>query len=67
MTEAKREYAPRKWLADTFFGGITIRTIQRWEKDETKHFPKAVKFGRTPLFNIEEVRQWVASCREVAA
>ena len=61
-----REYAPRSWLADVFFGGVSVRTIQRWEEDETKHFPRPVRFGRTPLFNIAEVRQWVESCRAEA-
>ena len=61
---------PREWLRISETGDyccVNKRTILRWLNDETKHFPRPVKFGRALMFNIAEVRQWADSRREVTA
>ena len=57
-----REYAPVQWLCE-FFGGCSRSTVNRLRRNMDAGFPRPVKFGKTPLFNIEEVRQWAASHR----
>lgn len=58
-----REYAPRSWVRE-FLGGISLSTLQRLERNPEKGFPRPLRFGKCPLFNMEEVRQWAASHRE---
>lgn len=57
-----RAYAPRPWVRE-YLGGISLSTLQRLEKDPTKGFPRPLRFGKCPLFNIEEVKLWAASHR----
>ena len=61
---------PREWFRISEAGDycrVNKRTIFRWLKDETKHFPRPVKFGQALMFNVADVRQWADSHREVAA
>ena len=57
------EYMSMTALLALFGNQLTARTIQRWMKDEEKEFPRPLRFGRKPLFKIEEVRQWADSHR----
>lgn len=60
--QSTREYAPVQWLCE-FFGGCSRSTVDRLRRNKDAGFPRPVKFGKVPLFNIEEVRQWAASHR----
>ena len=57
-----REYAPVQWVCE-FLGGCSRSTVDRLRHNKAAEFPRPLKFGKTPLFNIEEVRQWAASHR----
>lgn len=63
VKQTNREYAPCSWVCE-FLGGCSRSTIARLRKNKAAGFPRPLKFGKTPLFNIEEVRQWAASHRE---
>ena len=57
-----REYAPTQWVRE-YLGGISCSTLDRLRNNKKAGFPRPLKFGKTPLFNIEEVRNWAASHR----
>lgn len=57
-----REYAPVQWVCE-FLGGCSRSTLDRLRHNKAAEFPRPLKFGKTPLFNIEEVRNWAASHR----
>ena len=57
-----REYAPVQWVCE-FLGGCSRSTVDRLRRNEAAKFPRPLKFGKVPLFNIEEVRNWAASHR----
>ena len=59
--QAGQEWAPRQWVARCL--GVSRSTVIRLERSEDKQFPKPTKFGKIPLFNVEEVRQWALSHR----
>lgn len=51
-------------LIRVILGGMSESTFVRLRKNPAAEFPRPLRFGKTPLFNIEEVRQWAASHRE---
>ena len=57
------EYAPVSWVCE-FLGGCSRSTVDRLRKNPVAEFPRPLKFGKVPLFNNEEVRQWAATHRE---
>lgn len=59
--QSGQEWAPRLWAAN--FLGISISTLIRWENSEDLQFPRPMRVGKCPLFNVEEVRQWALSHR----
>lgn len=61
--QGAREYAPGNWIRVVFLGDCSDSTFDRLRRNKDAGFPRPVKFGKTPLFNIEEVRQWAASHR----
>lgn len=63
VPQGAREYAPGNWIRVVFFGSCSDSTFARLRRNKDAGFPRPVKFGKTPLFNIEEVRQWAASHR----
>ena len=60
--QSTREYAPVQWVCE-FLGGCSRSTVDRLRHNKAAEFPRPLKFGKTPLFNIEEVRNWAASHR----
>jgi len=59
--QSGQEWAPRLWAAN--FLGISVSTLIRWENSDVLEFPKPMRVGKCPLFNVEEVRQWALSHR----
>ena len=59
-----QEWADRKWVAS--YLGVHRATVIRMEKSPTKNFPRPIRFGKSPVFNVEEVRQWAMAQREKA-
>lgn len=57
------EYARGNWVRKVFFGNCSQSTFDRLRRNKDAGFPRPVKFGKVPLFNIEEVRQWASSHR----
>lgn len=57
-----REYAPVQWVCE-FLGGCSRSTVDRLRRNAAAKFPRPLKFGKVPLFNIAEVRDWAASHR----
>jgi predicted DNA-binding transcriptional regulator AlpA len=50
-------YLRREELAQQF--GLSTRTIDRWEA--LKEGPPRVSIGRTILYNVESVREWLST------
>lgn len=57
-----QEWAPRQVIARLL--GVHRSTIIRLEHSPEKHFPRPMKFGKCPLFNIEQVRRWALAQQE---
>lgn len=60
--QGTREYAPIEWVCE-YLNGCSRSTVDRLRRNAAAKFPRPLKFGKVPLFNIEEVRQWAASYR----
>jgi predicted DNA-binding transcriptional regulator AlpA len=40
------------------YGGVTLRTIDRWIADEKLGFPKPIYIGGTPMWDEEELEAY---------
>ncbi len=47
----------RKDLCERF-GGITPRTVERWQADPKMDFPPPIYLGRFPLWDEDQIEQW---------
>lgn len=61
-TAPAQAYARREWV-QAFLGGICLSTLRRLERDPAKEFPRPLRFNKTPLYNMDEVRQWAETHR----
>jgi predicted DNA-binding transcriptional regulator AlpA len=43
------------------YGGVNVRTIDRWAKDEKLSFPQPMHIGRRPLWDEAELEAWERS------
>jgi predicted DNA-binding transcriptional regulator AlpA len=40
------------------YGGVNVRTIDRWSKDEKLNFPQPMHIGRRPLWDETALELW---------
>jgi predicted DNA-binding transcriptional regulator AlpA len=40
------------------YGGVNVRTIDRWTHDPKKDFPQPLRIGRRPLWDEAELEAW---------
>jgi hypothetical protein len=40
------------------YGGVNVRTISRWTADARLDFPKPLRVGRRPLWDLTELETW---------
>jgi predicted DNA-binding transcriptional regulator AlpA len=52
-----KQYITRKKILERF-GGISVMTLWRWERDERLAFPKPTSINRRKYYDLAEIEAW---------